>query len=46
MLRPGGLLALSLTGLLSMRFYARISPYAGILATRGLGPSRDRTFTG
>jgi hypothetical protein len=29
-----------------MRFYAQISPYAGILATRGLGPSRDRILTG
>lgn len=34
------------TVLLSMRFYTQISPCAGILATRGLGPSRDRTFTG
>jgi len=30
----------------SIRFYVQISPYASIQATRGLGPSRDRTFTG
>ncbi|MEC0168206.1 hypothetical protein [Paenibacillus graminis] len=30
----------------SIRFSTQISPYEGILATRGLGPSRDRTFTG
>jgi hypothetical protein len=46
MLRPGMLLALSLTELLSIRFYAKLSPYAGILATWGLGPSHGRTFTG
>jgi hypothetical protein len=34
MLRPGVLLALPLTGLLSMRFYTQISPYASILATK------------
>lgn len=46
MLRPGKLLALSLTALLSIRFYAQISLYTGIQATQGLGSSRDRIFTG
>lgn len=34
------------SGFLSIRFYAKLSPYADILTTRGLGPSHGRTFNG